>query len=415
MKLWNPDYRKVVLGQILSLFANNILYFCLSLYVLDKTGSGVWFGSIMAVSLVPTLVLMPVGGVLSDRMNKRTLMLLLDVVILGTLLLSTLWGELNLAVIAAILIVLSVVEAFYSPCVQASVPLLQEPKHLTRANAIINNITMAANILGPMAGGMLYGFWGLEPVLSLCVASFFLSLVVKWFLKVPDVPQQPSQENPFLTLFSDIREAVRFLWKEKREILQVMPAIVVLNLCITPFVTVGLPYLIRIPLGMDSQVYGVAVGFVSGAGVVGGLLATLVADRLDSKAIYRLLLVISASILPVGLFPWMRQSPWTYLVLVAAALMIEQAVGSIFSVGYVSLIQAGTPQNFLGRVMALLITLSMVSEPVGRMVYGFLFEQFHSSIWPVVLVSFAIGILVTQKSRRALQKLYDERQVQPEE
>lgn len=182
-----------------------------------------------------------------------------------------------------------------------------------------------------------------------------------------------------------------------------------------PFVTVGLPYLIRIPLGMDSQVYGVAVGFVSGAGVVGGLLATLVADRLDSKAIYRLLLVISASILPVGLFPWMRQSPWTYLVLVAAALMIEQAVGSIFSVGYVSLIQAGTPQNFLGRVMALLITLSMVSEPVGRMVYGFLFEQFHSSIWPVVLVSFAIGILVTQKSRRALQKLYDERQVQPEE
>ena len=92
MKLWNPDYRKVVLGQILSLFANNILYFCLSLYVLDKTGSGVWFGSIMAVSLVPTLVLMPVGGVLSDRMNKRTLMLLLDVVILGTLLLSTLWG-----------------------------------------------------------------------------------------------------------------------------------------------------------------------------------------------------------------------------------------------------------------------------------------------------------------------------------
>ena len=147
MKLWNPDYRKVVLGQVLSLFANNILYFCLSLYVLDKTGSGVWFGSIMAVSLVPTLVLMPVGGVLSDRMNKRTLMLLLDVVILGTLLLSTLWGELSLAVIAAILIVLSVVEAFYSPCVQASVPLLQEPKHLTRANAIINNITSISCII----------------------------------------------------------------------------------------------------------------------------------------------------------------------------------------------------------------------------------------------------------------------------
>lgn len=309
------------------------------------------------------------------------------------------------ATIAAVLIVLSVVEAFYSPCVQASVPMLQDAKHLTRANAIINNISMAANILGPMVGGMLYGFWGLEPVVYLCVGGFFLSLVVKWFLKVPDVPQQPSQENPFQTLFSDIREAVRFLWHQRREILEVMPAIVVLNLCITPFVTVGLPYLIRISLGMSSEVYGVAMGFVSGAGVIGGLLATVVADRLNSKVIYGMLLVISASILPVGLFPWLRQSPWVYLILVAVALIIEQAVGSLFSVGYVSLIQAGTPQNFLGRVMALLITLSMVSEPLGRMAYGFLFEQFRDSVWPLVLVSFAIGIAVTVKGRPALEKL----------
>lgn len=405
MKLWNRDYSRVVVGQILSLSANNILYFCLSLYVLDLTGSGAWFGSIMAVSLVPTLVLMPVGGVLSDRMNKRTLMVLLDVVILASLLLCTLAGEFTLVTIAAVLIVLSVVEAFYSPCVQASVPMLQDAKHLTRANAIINNISMAANILGPMVGGMLYGFWGLEPVVYLCVGGFFLSLVVKWFLKVPDVPQQPSQENPFLTLFSDIREAVRFLWHQRREILEVMPAIVVLNLCITPFVTVGLPYLIRISLGMSSKVYGVAMGFVSGAGVIGGLLATVVADRLNSKVIYGMLLVISASILPVGLFPWLRQSPWVYLILVAVALIIEQAVGSLFSVGYVSLIQAGTPQNFLGRVMALLITLSMVSEPLGRMAYGFLFEQFRDSVWPLVLVSFAIGIAVTVKGRPALEKL----------
>ena len=68
----------IVLGQIISLFGNAILRFALSLYVLDTTGSAAVFGGILAVSMVPTILCSPLGGVLADRVPRQRIMWGLD-------------------------------------------------------------------------------------------------------------------------------------------------------------------------------------------------------------------------------------------------------------------------------------------------------------------------------------------------
>ena len=69
--VWNKNFTLLVIGQIISLFGNAMLRFSLSLYVLDTTGSASAFATILAISMIPTILLSPVGGVLADRMSRR--------------------------------------------------------------------------------------------------------------------------------------------------------------------------------------------------------------------------------------------------------------------------------------------------------------------------------------------------------
>ena len=69
--VWNKNFTLLVIGHIISLFGNAMLRFSLSLYVLDTTGSASAFATILAISMIPTILLSPVGGVLADRMSRR--------------------------------------------------------------------------------------------------------------------------------------------------------------------------------------------------------------------------------------------------------------------------------------------------------------------------------------------------------
>ena len=68
-----------------------------------------------------------------------------------------------------------------------------------------------------------------------------------------------------------------------------------------------------------------------------------------------------------------------------------QAVISIFSIFAVSLIQKRTPSHLIGKVMAYTATVTLCVQPLGQIVYGFLFDRFRSAVYLVLLPT---GILV---------------------
>ena len=73
MKAFNRNFILMIIGQIISLFGNAILRFSLSLYVLQVTGSASIFATILAVSILPTILLSPFGGILADRVSRRSI------------------------------------------------------------------------------------------------------------------------------------------------------------------------------------------------------------------------------------------------------------------------------------------------------------------------------------------------------
>ncbi len=79
-----------------------------------------------------------------------------------------------------------------------------------------------------------------------------------------------------------------------------------------------------------------------------------------------------------------------YAVIVAAFCGMQAAI-SIFSIFAVSMIQQNTPNELIGKVMAYTSAVTLCAQPVGQMVYGFLFDRFQEIVYLVLIPS---GIVV---------------------
>ena len=77
-KLFTRNFTLLLVGQASSLLGNNTLKFALSMFVLEETGSATVFATILALAMAPTILLSPLGGILADRANRKSIMVALD-------------------------------------------------------------------------------------------------------------------------------------------------------------------------------------------------------------------------------------------------------------------------------------------------------------------------------------------------
>lgn len=396
-KLFNRDFTLVAIGQLISLFGNAILRFALALYVLDATGSAAVFGTVTAIAVIPTILLSPFGGILSDRVNRRNIMAALDFATAALALgLGLLLSEENaVALITVTLLLLSVIQACYTPSVNSSVPLLQAEENLVKANAVVSQVSMLANLIGPVLGGVLYGFFGAMPIILVSGVCFFLSAVLELFIHIPFQPLD-AKTGILQIVKDDLRESIRFMTREQPDILRITLMIAVYSLFIVSTITVGLPYMVRTVLGLSSQLYGAAEGLMAAAGIAGGIASGFLAGRLKTGRLYWLLVLSGAALVPVGAAFLLDCGPMTCYIVITICIMAMQLLIALFSIFMLSLAQSRTPSHLLGKMTAYIMTLTMCAQPVGQALYGVLFDRFAGSLYlPLIataLIAAAIGL-----------------------
>lgn len=396
-KLFNRDFTLVAIGQLISLFGNAILRFALALYVLDATGSAAVFGTVTAIAVIPTILLSPFGGILSDRVNRRNIMVSLDFATAALALgLGLLLSEENaVALITVTLLLLSVIQACYTPSVNSSVPLLQAEGNLVKANAVVSQVSMLANLIGPVLGGVLYGLFGAMPIILVSGVCFFLSAVLELFIHIPFQPLD-AKTGILQIVKDDLRESIRFMTREQPDILRITLMIAVYSLFVVSTITVGLPYMIRTVLGLSSQLYGAAEGLMAAAGIAGGIASGFLAGRLKTGRLYWLLVLSGAALVPVGAAFLLDCGPMTCYIVITICIMAMQLLIALFSIFMLSLAQSRTPSHLLGKMTAYIMTLTMCAQPVGQALYGVLFDRFAGSLYlPLIataLIAAAIGL-----------------------
>lgn len=407
-RLFHRNFTIMIVGQIMSLFGNSILRFALSLYVLDVTGSPAVFGGILALSMIPTVLLSPLGGVLADRLPRQRIMVVLDFTT-GALI-AGFWAVFpqdgNLAAVTAVMVILSVIQACYQPSVQASIPSLTADENLTAANGVVIQVQALATLVGPILGGILYDLLGVYPLL-LCSALFFLSsAVLELFLRIPFV-KKPKQANALGQLTADLKEALRFLRVEQPRLLKLLFIIAGLNLFLSALFTVGLPFLVRICLGLSAQHNGFAQAALGLGSIVGGLLSGIVLKRVSLRHCHAFLLGCALSLIPIALAFGLGLPVLSTYCVILLCLALGMCSTVFFNVAAQTFMQRQTPAGMLGKVSSFVTTICVCAFPVGQGLYGILFQYFSNQVWAVLLFGAASGVILALATGRALKGVVD--------
>ncbi len=391
-KLFTRNFMLLILGQLTSLFGNFILKLALSMYVLEVTGSAAIFAGILSIATIPTIILSPLGGILADRANRRNIMVALDTltgisVLSTTLLLST---KNDMVMISILLIILSILGAFETPTVQACIPTMLEGENIMKGNAVVNQVASLSYLIAPMLGGVLYATFGLKPVMYASVCCFFFTALFECFIK--SSYQRPQSKGRVLSVIKeDFISSMQYISKEQTSISKMLFLTAFSRFFVMGITIVGLPYIVRTILGLNAQYYGAAESALAIATILGSIAAGLLTEKLKIHKLSLILASLGIFIIPAGIAFLLPVSPVIKYVINIVSFCGMQIFISIFSIFAVSLIQQRTPNHLIGKVMAYTSTITLCVQPIGQIIYGFLFDKFSHAIYSVLLPT---GIIV---------------------
>ena len=258
-RLFTPPFAAIATAQLFSLLGEAILKFVLPLYLLNLSGSATLYGIVVACAFLPYIFLTPIGGALADRVNKKYVMAALDLVMAVSALAYVLLSQTaDLVVLTiVILMLLYAAQSVYQPTVQSSVPSVVAHDRIPSATAIVTQVSALTGLVGPVVGGLVFGFFGVMPIVIVSIAAFFVSSVlIILFVKIPPVKHE-STGSPLGILKSDIREAAAFL-KQNPIMGKTILLATVINFVSSAFIMVGTPYMITEVLGLSNQLMGFA-------------------------------------------------------------------------------------------------------------------------------------------------------------
>lgn len=402
--LFRRDFTLVLIGQIISLFGSAILRFALPLYLLRETGSAALFGAVGAAAFLPAVLCSPIGGVAADRVNKRNIMAALDFSTAGLVFAYTLLLERAplVPMMIVCLMLLYGIAGAYQPAVQASIPLLAEPERLTAANALINMVSTLSGLLGPVVGGVLFGAFGIRPILWVSIGCFFLSAVMELFIHIPHQPRT-GEGSVLGTVRRDLGESWRFIRREKPVFLSVMAVLALFNLVLSAALIVGIPVAVVQVLGMSDARLGLTQAAMGLGGLFGGALAVCLGERLSPRQGGVILLAASLTAAGMGaaLLPGVPElAGWWGVTAMSFAVMV---LSTLLVVVLTAVVQRETPTLLLGKVMAFIMAVCNCASPLGQALYGGLFEW--CAPWAVLLGAAGAAAVTAVCSRRVFRAL----------
>lgn len=172
----NPNFRQLWYGQITSLFGDWFNLIASAALVAQLTGSGMAIGGLFVVRMLAPFLVSPLAGVAADRYNRKTLLILTDlvraIIVLGFLLVRTEEQVCLLYTLTALQLALTGV---FFPTRNAILPDVVSHQELGAANAITSATWSVMLAMGAAMGGLVAGGWGIYPAFIIDSLTFLLS------------------------------------------------------------------------------------------------------------------------------------------------------------------------------------------------------------------------------------------------
>ena len=361
--LRTPNYRRFFAGQAVSLVGTWMQTVAQAWLVLELTGSGTALGLVAAAQFLPILLLAPYGGVLADRLDKRTILIATQCA-LGVMALTlgvlTVTGAVRLWMVVVLALALGVATAIDNPARQAFAQEMVGAGGVRNAVSLNSVLVNTARAVGPALAGVLIATVGTGPCFLINAVSYVAVVLALVGMDVDALRPTPRQERAP----GQVRQGLSYVAQTPDLLVPLMMLAVVGTLAYE--FQVVLPLLARGPLDGGVGTYGLLTSAMGAGAIVGGLVVAG-HGRTGLRALSLASAMFGLAILAAAAAP----SVWVALV----ALTIVGATSVTFlAVGNTTLQLTAEPR-FRGRVMALWAVAFLGSTPLGAPIIGAVSEH----------------------------------------
>jgi len=394
------DYRLVWFGESISLLGDQFHYVALSWLVLGLTGSGLALGTVLLAAALPRGVFLLLGGVLSDRVSPRALMLWSNLVraVITTAIAALVLGarvEIWHLVLAGAMF--GTVDAVFFPAIGTIVARLVPEDQLAPANAMLQGTQQLVSTVGPAVAGFTIALIGVGAAFAIDAASFAIAAIAVWLVRgargrstaqeveapsltpplspaalvpadvdampgpaAPD-PAVPNAATPAASMLTSMIEGARAVMGDP-----VMRMLVLLstafNFAFNGPVVVGLPWLVQVRFAGDAAMLGLLFAAFGAGSLIGVVLAgTVRRTRSLGGLLIAVAIALGVELGAIGLAP----AP------VVGAILFAIGIGlGYINVSIISWAQARAEPHLLGRTMSFLMLGSVVAAPLSLAIAG---------------------------------------------
>ena len=400
--LRHRNFRLFWFGQLISLVGTWMQTTAQAWLVLELTHSAWLLGIVGALQFLPVLLFSLFGGVLADRLPKRTTLLftqsfaMLQAAVMW-LLVAT--GTVQVWHVLALAALLGLTNCVDMPTRQSFVIEMVGREDLPNAVALNSSIFNLARVLGPGLGGLLIAWLGVAPLFLLNALSFIAVIIGLAMIDKQQLFALPKRhlDAPKLSTVQSLREGLNYVWR--------VPAIFMVIAIVGVVSLFGINFNVMLPLFATEVLRSGAqgFGFISAAFGLGSLLCALWIAWRNNQPNLRRMLIATMSF---GVFEIAFSLSHLYilsLLLIASVGFSQIAFSTIAN----TTIQTITPDHLRGRVMSVYMTVFAGSTPIGNLFAGGLAHLFGASISLLVaaslsLIAAIVGWIFRKPSEKSL-------------
>jgi MFS family permease len=383
----NRDYKILLGGQIVSDFGTSITQLAYPLLFLSLTGSPLQAGISVALTTLPTFLFGLVAGAIIDSLNRKSVMIVCDIVrfaALGSIPLAMYFGDVSLVQLYLTAFLSGTCDVIFSTAEQTAVVHIVKKEEVTKAFGQYEASANSAALVGPALGGTLYQIGRGLPFLVDAI-SYIISAISLLFVK-SDFQQSTDTKKIQL---NEVMHGAQWLWQH-----DVIRTITVARAF--GGIVSGGQSLILILLAQRMDVTPAMIGIIFSIGTIGVIAGSLISDRVQKHLGLNRALIISRWAIVLA-FSLQIFSPNFILLGLAAALSYGAVAvyGTIATSYRLSL----APDELQGRVNGFHRMLVFGGLSIGGILTGFLTEHLQLDLTIGIYISalIVLALLVTSR------------------
>lgn len=413
--LKNRNFALLMAGKAVSLLGSDMQQFALSLYVLSVTGSATIFGSMLAISILPRILLSPVAGVFGDWFDRKRSIVTMDLIngiLIGSYAVYySMNGSLSITSIYLLVILLEITEIFFGAAMSAVLPSIVEKEDLFEANSLKSMITSLFTMMAPLLAAGLYGVLGIFGVLVINAVSFVLSSLSEMFIEIPKYNKRPEKIN-IKEFKKDFMEGIRLI-RDSKIIKNIIGLGMVLNFCLASLFSVGLIFIIKETYGGSDVQVGIFSTVLSFSMLITPIILSGFAKKVHiGKLLIYSFFTVSFLIMAIGLISGegFTNQFSDYMIPFVLLLGISFIIGIFVTLANISLgtlFDSMVPKEIMGRTSSVMGLAMTIASPVGQVALGIGIDAMNPMV-PLLIIGVIMLVAVIYYKKVFIERVVKE-------